>query len=184
MPSNFPPSQTPCQVLPHPRPHMNRPASPFMRSSRLFARHTGSSGILYECVCRCMYVRLGICACVTGCEGGRGGKVGWSAVVCLGWGYVGKERPTDTRETRRRREWCKHRNRQASNHSPCPSCNGGPPLLQRQQQPAPDSNPCFSAGRRSVPHRVFHLPDPCFAQSCRWTEPISSFRNVFSSPTP
>lgn len=40
----------------------------------------------------------------------------------------------------------KHRNRQASNHSPCPTCNGAPPPMQRQHLPAPDCNPCFSAG--------------------------------------
>lgn len=40
----------------------------------------------------------------------------------------------------------KHRHRQASNHSPCATCNGAPPLLRRQHLPAPDSNPCFSAG--------------------------------------
>lgn len=40
----------------------------------------------------------------------------------------------------------KHRHRQASNHNPCATCNGAPPLLRRQHLPAPDSNPCFSAG--------------------------------------
>ena len=40
----------------------------------------------------------------------------------------------------------KHRNRQAPNHSPCPTCNGAPPLIQREHLPAPECNPCFSAG--------------------------------------
>ena len=80
-----------------------------------------------------------MCACAHVCD--RTGREGWSGKgVC-------REKSEGDKST----GMVKHRNRPASNHNPCPSCSGAPYRLQRQHLPVPDRNPCFAAGRRSVP---------------------------------
>lgn len=162
-----------------------------MRSSKLAPRHICSSGIL--CVC----VRL----CVLRDRLKKGGGV----VMVVFWdrGYVGKElhrgRTTGV---------VKHRNRQASNHSPCPSatavhscCNASksmrhtaicaPPLVTIRSSFLTGS-PTFripvslrvADGKSQSPRPAMFFPHPLCGSLSRLPRPLTLHSPRAASPSP
>lgn len=175
---------------------MNRPASPFMRSSKLSVRHIGWSGILYLCV------RLGICACVIGC--GRGVVCG--GMVCLGWGYVRRERATEERQDKTT-GMVQTPKSSSVKSQPLPGlqrplhlcCNASSSLRQTAIRASPLGDDPFltgsSASRTPVslrvadgqsqsPRSVMSFPHPLASAPCRLPRPFTLHSSRAASPSP